>query len=168
MNSRIATANYPGRPTRSISAGLIALTLITAGCTSTQSVQEPAVENIPSQPESKPLLHALVDTDWKAVSILGRPAGSAVSTLGFSADGRVAGNGGCNGYQGDVTLTGQAIAFGMLATTRMMCAPPVGGQETAFLETLELARSWERSGQTLELIDDGNEVVLKLTQQEVD
>ena len=65
MNSRIATANYPGRPTKSISAGLIALILITAGCTSTQSVQEqePGVESIPAQPKPKPLVHTLADTN---------------------------------------------------------------------------------------------------------
>lgn len=99
------------------------------------------------------------------MSILGKPAGSADSTVEFRADGTVTGNGGCNGYQGGVTLEGNAIEFGMLATTRMMCAPPVSGQEIVFLEALGMARSGEQSDDILELFDAGNEIVLQLTRQ---
>ena len=167
MKSRTTTATYSGMPTINLLAGILALTIVTAGCTGTQNAQEqePVDTNIPVQPESRPRANILADTDWKAVSILGKPAGSADSTLGFSKDGQVAGNGGCNGYQGGVTLDGDTIEFGALASTRMMCAPPVSGQEIVFLEALSLARTWKRSGSTLELIDDSNEVVLQLSQQ---
>jgi len=167
MNSRIATASCTRTSMTNFSFCLLVLTMVISGCTSTQNVQEPeaADEITPVQPEPTQREAPLANTDWKAMSILGKPAGSAVSTLGFDAEGRVAGNGGCNAYQGDVTLEGNAIEFGMLATTRMMCPPPINGQETVFLEALGLARSWEQSGDILELIDETHAVVVRLTRQ---
>jgi heat shock protein HslJ len=170
MNSRIATSSYPLicllKPGHGTAAGLLALTLLLAGCAGTQSVQEtePATA-APAPPPPEARAEPLSNTEWKAISILGKPAGSAVSTLAFAPDGRVVGNGGCNAYQGDVTLDGKAIEFGLLATTRMMCAPPVNGQETVFLEALGLARSWQTSGSVLELLDESSAVVVRLTQQ---
>jgi len=177
MKRGIATTTYSGnsllRPIHSLSAGLLALALVLGGCAGTQSAQEvaPAVteSETPAQPppetRADTLADTLADTEWKAVSILGKPAGSAVSTLAFMPGGRVVGNGGCNGYQGDITLAGNAIEFGLLATTRMMCPPPVNGQETVFLEALGLARSWEKSGDILELLDESSAVVVRLTRQ---
>jgi heat shock protein HslJ len=169
MKSRNTTANYPGRPSVNISVALIALGIVTVGCTGTQGVQEqeqdPATVYVPSRQEPRTLANSLLNTKWKAMSILGKPAGSADSTVEFRADGTVTGNGGCNGYQGGVTLDGNAIEFGMLATTRMMCAPPVSGQEIVFLEALGMARSGEQSDDILELFDAGNEIVLQLTRQ---
>jgi len=148
-----------------IAARVLAIALVTAGCTGTQEAamqpSTPAAEDATAQLQAT----GLGKTDWKALSILGRAAGSADSTLSFLGDGQVAGNGGCNAYQGGVTLEGGRIEFGALATTRMMCAPPISGQETVFLEALEMARSWEQSGDILELIDDSNEVVVRLTRQ---
>jgi len=163
MSRRNLIANYSNQPTKNIPALLLLLTLVTAGCTSPQNIQEQeAIDgSIVVQPEQKPL----TNTDWKALSILGRPAGSADSTLSFMADGKVVGNGGCNGYQGNVTIGKNTIAFGALATTRMMCSPSVSGQETVFLEALGLAKSWQQSADTLELVDENNELVLQFTQQ---
>ena len=173
MKRGIATTTYSGnrllRPIHSLSAGLLALVLVLGGCAGTQRTQEvePAAteSEAPAQPSPETRADTLADTEWKAVSILGKPAGSAVSTLAFMPGGRVVGNGGCNGYQGDITLAGNAIEFGLLATTRMMCPPPINGQETVFLEALGLARSWEKSGDILELLDESSAVVVRLTRQ---
>lgn len=165
MLSRILTAHYPGMASSGIAARLLTIALLTAGCTGTQEAtmqpSTPTAEDATTQPQPT----GLGKTDWTAISILGRAAGSADSTLSFLGDGQVAGNGGCNAYQGEVTLEGGRIEFGALATTRMMCAPPISGQETVFLEALGMARSWEQSGDILELIDDSNEVVVRLTRQ---
>lgn len=165
MLTRILTAHYPGMASSGIAAHLLTIALLTAGCTGTQEAtmqpSTPTAEDATTQPQTT----GLGKTDWTAISILGRAAGSADSTLSFLGDGQVAGNGGCNAYQGEVTLEGSRIEFGALATTRMMCAPPISGQETVFLEALGMARSWEQSGDILELIDDSNEVVVRLTRQ---
>lgn len=164
MTSRSTPAIDANRPSVNCLAALLMLALVAAGCSGTQRADE-AEQGAGAQPDSAARANSLERTEWKAVSILGKPAGSAESTLGFGADGRVAGNGGCNRYQGEVTLQGNAIEFGLLATTRMMCAPPINGQETVFLEALALTRTWERSGNALELIDDTDTVVVSLTQQ---
>ena len=91
MKSRNTTANYPGRPSVNISATLIALAIVTVGCTGTQGVQEqeqdPADVYAPSRQEARTLANSLLNTKWKAMSILGKPAGSADSTVEFRADG---------------------------------------------------------------------------------
>ena len=164
MISRILTVHCPGMAS-SIAARVLAIALVTAGCTGTQEATVQPSTPAAEAPSTHPKPTGLGKTDWKATSILGRAAGSADSTLSFLGDGQVAGNGGCNAYQGGVTLEDGRIEFSALATTRMMCSPPVSGQETVFLEALGMARSWEQSGDMLELIDDNNEVVLRLARQ---
>jgi putative lipoprotein len=163
MSRRNSTANHSNQSANNFPAVLLLLTLVATGCTSPQNIQEQEStgDTAVTQPEPKPL----ANTDWKAQSILGRPAGSADSTLSFMADGKVVGSGGCNGYQGNVNVGENTIAFGALATTRMMCSPPVSGQEIVFLEALGLAKLWQQSADTLELVDENNEVVLQFTRQ---
>jgi heat shock protein HslJ len=165
MISRFLTARYADRVIKCSTATILAIALITAGCTGTQEAvvepTAPADEAVATQPQPT----GLGKTDWKAIGILGRAADSADSTLSFLGDGQVAGNGGCNAYQGGVTLEDNNIEFGALATTRMMCSPPISGQETVFLEALGMVRSWEQSDDILELIDEGHEVVLRFTRQ---
>jgi heat shock protein HslJ len=48
-------------------------------------------------------------------------------------------------------VTGNRIAFGALATTRMACEEPVMRAEATFLRKLAAATSFERSGLTLTL-----------------
>jgi heat shock protein HslJ len=165
MINRFLTARYAARAISGSIAHMLAIALVMAGCTGTQEAAvetpAPAEETITVQPPST----GLGKTDWQAIGILGRAADSADSTLSFLGAGQVAGNGGCNAYQGGVTLEDNHIEFGPLATTRMMCPPPISGQETVFLEALGMARSWEQSDDILELIDEGHEVVLRFTRQ---
>ncbi|WIG58493.1 MAG: hypothetical protein OJF49_001239 [Ktedonobacterales bacterium] len=67
---------------------------------------------------------------------------------------RVAGKSGCNRYMGQVALDATTATFSGMASTRMMCPPPLMEIEDAYLHALEMVRSWERQGDRLELRDD--------------
>jgi putative lipoprotein len=104
----------------------------------------------------------LAGSAWIAERILDKPAGMAESILEFPEEGQVSGNAGCNGFQGSVSIESQSIKFGPLATTRRMCAPAINGQETVFLEALELSASWHKVANVLELLDANNSVIMVL------
>jgi heat shock protein HslJ len=86
----------------------------------------------------------------------------AQSVLEFRETGQAGGNTGCNGFQGAVSIEANNMQFGLLASTKRMCAPAINGQETVFLEALGLTRNWQKSGDVLELLDAGDNVVMML------
>lgn len=59
--------------------------------------------------------------------------------MSFPQAGQVGGSGGCNRYGGPVDITGEAIRFGPLASTRMACSPAIGDQEGRFFAALRSA-----------------------------
>ena len=73
-------------------------------------------------------------------------------TMAFSAD-KVGGSAGCNRYSAAFTSTGEKLAFGPAAATRMMCAKPerVMEQEQQFLTALETVATARVDGDRLEL-----------------
>jgi heat shock protein HslJ len=62
-------------------------------------------------------------------------AGSAPTVM-FDADGRVSGSTGCNTYDADFVVDGQALLVGAIASTRADCADPLAAQEQDFLSAL--------------------------------
>jgi heat shock protein HslJ len=62
--------------------------------------------------------------------------------LGFEADGRVHGQGGCNRYLGSSTVDGTQMAVGPLGATRMACAEALMDQERRFFQALQSAERW--------------------------
>ena len=64
------------------------------------------------------------------------------SVLEIADDGSISGTGGCNRMMGKARITGAAISFSPIATTRMACSPAVMDQERKFLSALEAVRSW--------------------------
>jgi heat shock protein HslJ len=61
-------------------------------------------------------------------------------TASFGPGGQVSGSAGCNRYTGAYTRTGDRLAIGPLATTRMLCDPPaVMEQERAFVSAMQAA-----------------------------
>ena len=92
----------------------------------------------------------LADTEWTVVAYAeGRGGFASVLagtnlTVAFSADGRISGSGGCNGFAGTFALTPPAIRIGPVATTRKFCASPDGvmAQESAFFAALTTAASF--------------------------
>ncbi|HTC42523.1 MAG TPA: META domain-containing protein [Candidatus Acidoferrales bacterium] len=81
---------------------------------------------------------SLEGTEWVLTDLAGTlalPGGKA--TLVFPEAGRVAGNGSCNRFTGALTITGDALKIGPLASTRMACVDEsVSKQEDAYLKAL--------------------------------
>ncbi|HYC31381.1 MAG TPA: META domain-containing protein [Gemmatimonadales bacterium] len=107
---------------------------------------------------------ALAGTKWRLVDLAGQPAASGVeATLEFGDDGSVSGNASCNNFRGTATVSGDAITFGPLATTRKMCDEVVMTQETAYLAALGEALRYEMKGRELLLHMSGGPAPLRLS-----
>lgn len=107
----------------------------------------------------------LTETRWVATGIndgsgVASVTGDEVTAI-FGGGGSVAGNGGCNTYDGPYTVDGTAIAIGPLVATRMAC--PVLDQETAFFAALEASTTFAISGDALELRDDEGTLQVSFT-----
>jgi heat shock protein HslJ len=74
--------------------------------------------------------------------------------------GQAGGSGGCNQWSAPYTLDGQALTFGPITSTLMLCTGPGGDVETFYLADLEGVAAWELQGTTLVLTDDSGEPVL--------
>lgn len=72
---------------------------------------------------------------------------------------RFAGTAGCNQMIGGVEVTGDALRFGQVAGTMMMCPPPLDEQERLFAQVLGEVASWRIDGQHLELRNGSGAVV---------
>jgi heat shock protein HslJ len=108
----------------------------------------------------------LLGTAWRADEIGGRGVvDGARSTMEFAKAGQVGGLAGCNQYFGPVSLDGEAVSFGNLAATRMMCPEAQMEQEQRFLEALSAARrlTLTQEGQVLLIFADGSEPVLRFS-----
>jgi putative lipoprotein len=88
------------------------------------------------------------------------------ATLAFSDSGKVSGNGSCNRFNGTVRLSGDSIAFGPLATTRMACVDPAGKQETSYLKALGDAERFRVDGTTLLIYAKGMTQPLRFRKQQ--
>ncbi|TJZ60764.1 META domain-containing protein [Sphingobacterium olei] len=62
---------------------------------------------------------------------------------------KVSGNSSCNNYSGAVTLDGNSIKFGPLASTKMACP---GNGESTFFQTLDKVNTYSVDGNTLTFI----------------
>ena len=107
---------------------LLAATLLLAAC----AHKDPAPVVISPK--------TLGDATWLLEDLAGRGViDNSHTTIQFLADGKVAGSGGCNRYNGKVTLKGALITFTPMASTMMACAPALMDQETRFFDALTKA-----------------------------
>lgn len=97
--------------------------------------------------------------EWDALAINnGKEAvvsvqnGTTVTAI-FGSDGKLSGNAGCNTYNGTYTIDGDKITIGPLATTRMACEQAVMDQESAYLNALANAATFNLGKDSLELRD---------------
>lgn len=98
---------------------------------------------------------ALPGTAWLAEDIQGGGVLDRLrTTLSFLGDGRVAGTGGCNRFNGPVEVKGQSIHFGSLAVTMMACSPAVMQQEERFFAALTAASQWKRTPERKLVLSD--------------
>ncbi|NWF69092.1 MAG: META domain-containing protein [Chloroflexi bacterium] len=91
---------------------------------------------------------AVAGTAWQLESIDETPVSSAI-TLQFDAANGVSGSGGCNQYSSSYTLTGTAIRFEVVVSTRMACAEALMQQEGAYFAALEAAERIDLRGERL-------------------
>jgi heat shock protein HslJ len=108
----------------------------------------------------------LEDTQWVLVSYgetgsLASVVGDVEITAEFKReDKQVAGAAGCNQYFGGYELSGLTLAIpGPLGSTAMACAEDVMDQESAYLQALQAAESYEIAGDELR-IDCGEQLLV--------
>ena len=88
----------------------------------------------------------------------------AQTTIAFSEDGSVSGSTSVNRFRGSVTLDGNKLSFGPLATTRRAGPPALMDQESKFLKAVETVVSFqiETTG-LLSLRNENGDTVLRLS-----
>jgi heat shock protein HslJ len=108
----------------------------------------------------------LVGPTWQVVEINGSPVSCDQSKRGpnlvFSGEGRVSGSTGCNRFTGTYTQDGNSLKFAAMAMTKMACPPPLDALERSFLQATAATASVRKSGETLELLDAGGKVQMRL------
>jgi heat shock protein HslJ/mannose-6-phosphate isomerase-like protein (cupin superfamily) len=97
---------------------------------------------------------SLFDATWVAVELTGTPVpltpAERQPSLRFVAGGRVGGTDGCNRIQATYTVTGDRIAFGPIAATRMAC-PGTESLAGRFEAALKGAQRWRLASGRLQL-----------------
>ena len=133
-----------------LSLGIVLMAV--ASCQPTPDADRPAAQ-APATP-----IAGLEGTAWVAESIFGESVAKGVeSTISFLAKAEVHGNGGCNEYFGAWTTEGDAIAFGHLGATMMMCPEEQMEQEDSFMDALGTAERFEIKGGKLYIFSTGGD-----------
>ncbi len=86
--------------------------------------------------------------------------------IAFKTGGEVMGHGGCNRFFGSYTLSGDALVFGPLASTRMACRDMAA--ENEFMAALNSARTIEATHLRLILKGEDGAPVLSLRRRDWD
>lgn len=129
----------------------------------TAEVQEiPASSAGPAPEPGGPVLR---DVRYDVVEIGGRrPVGNSVPTLMFGRDGNIAAQGGCNGFGGRFTATGEQVRiYGPMIGTQIGCSPAVMTQERRFQQILSVVGRVEPQfgGGLLLTAEDGRSIRLQ-------
>lgn len=175
--------NYPETPISRmrkflpILAFLVIAAVIIAGCTTPQPTPTPApATSVPtavvttSPPQAMPPELA---GNWIGTK-MGIQDGTTVLnptteiTLTFYTDGTVAGNGGCNNYNGqyiltgETTLKGKGMSIGSLGSTKMFCQE-YSNQETMYLNILQKAMAYNVDNNQLSITASTGDVLIYQT-----
>jgi heat shock protein HslJ len=131
----------PSRRIGRIAAFLALTSIVSVALGCTPSSPSPS-SSTGLSPNASPTA-TLTDTAWTVTSINGAPMlANALPTMTFSADGQVAGTGGCNQYSAPYQTDGDKLTVGPMSSTLMLCEGAVGAQETAFFNGLGGASTW--------------------------
>jgi heat shock protein HslJ len=145
-----------------VSGVLLALAV---GCAPPPAETGSAAASPPPTANAAPAMSAtsLAGTTWRAaVSPAESESAAPAPTITFESLEHVSGATGCNRFSGRIAFDGERVRIGPLATTRRGCAAPLMEREKTFLGALEASRSWRRSGDVLELLDERGASVLRL------
>ncbi len=94
---------------------------------------------------------------WVAFELNGKAVDGP--TLEYTTD-KVSGTGGCNRFNGPITIEDDAVQIGPLASTRMLCEGKAE-IEAQYFAALEAARSFTLEGEVLVLKADDGHVLVK-------
>jgi len=100
-------------------------------------------------------LGPLAGSEWMMVN---EARSATPPTIAFAQDrasGRASGYAGCNRWFASAGVTDQALEFGDVGTTRMMCSPPSMEAERAFMTALDDTRGYRIENGELVLYDIG-------------
>ncbi len=101
---------------------------------------------------------SLTDSEWILTSLEGQLLiVEAPITAAFTDEGQVAGTAGCNTYSGSYEVDGDAIMFGLMATTLMACIQPVTEQEASYLAVLDRTQTFAVDNGILTLYGAGGQ-----------
>jgi heat shock protein HslJ len=93
---------------------------------------------------------------WVAVELDGKPVEGL--TLDYTTD-QVSGTGGCNRFNGAISIEDDAVQIGPIAATKMICEGK-SEVEARYFAALEAARSFTVQGNMLTLkAEDGHDLV---------
>ncbi len=121
------------------------------------------VEVVVDQVGSEPAGDGLYGGTWNLVEIGGLALGSGTGrtpSISFdSAEARYTGSGGCNGFGGGFTLTGDSLSLGNAMSTLMACPDSVMKLEGEFHAALRAVSSLRLEGGELLLVDPAGRTV---------
>jgi heat shock protein HslJ len=106
----------------------------------------------------------LPGTSWVLVELDGAaPVGETPPTIAFDDQGGVTGTGGCNTFNGEVTIDGSDLTFSPPAATQMFCPEDgVSDQEQAFLVALEDVTSFTIDDEGRLVLEDGSTLTFEV------
>jgi heat shock protein HslJ len=107
----------------------------------------------------------LTDRYWRVLEIDAQPVKvdnqKAEPHIVLAGDSKTHGSDGCNRFHGGYEdATG--LRFSHLASTMMACVPPVMEQARKFMQAIEATVDYRIQGKTLELLDSGGRVRMRL------
>jgi heat shock protein HslJ len=100
---------------------------------------------------------AQTTASWVAFELEGQPVDGL--TLQYTTD-KVSGTGGCNQFNGPISIEDDAVQIGPLAATRMACEGK-SDIEAKYFAALEAARTFALEGETLVLKAEDGHVLVK-------
>ena len=100
---------------------------------------------------------------WQPVALDGESISDETPLfVQFTADGKMTGHGGCNGFFGNYEVAGETFDIGPIGATRMSCPEPVMDLETRFLDALDRTEGAKVLGNRLNLVDSGGVIIAEL------
>ena len=141
----------------------LAMLVGASGCSPDASSVAERPAQAPAESETMKPDVTLTNTYWKLVALNGaaaKPGEGKELHMILRGEDQVGGYAGCNQFTGSVTVTGDGISFGPIASTRRMCAEAME-QEDEFLQALENAQRFSISGEDLAIENAGGEVTMR-------
>lgn len=140
---------------------ILSLCLLLAACTAAPQATATPVATPGGEGTSSAPAGSLGGTRWVLSSLTRdgaetQPVSGSTITLNFETNGQVGGNAGCNSYGGSFETRDSSITFLNLVSTLMACADQaITNQESAYLNALNQAATYELSGDSLVITDSG-------------